>query len=497
MKEEDALKTIEIDTLKVAEIGKGYFDCATEKLYLDELGMKIHATDHSALSYQEILHIYSSAKARRFITSIKNGVREEQVKFEKTIEISLPFKQNKWVHIIGIIDYTKSAEPKIQFLFKDVDKETKESLRIKAKSDVLENSFKNTTEGAAYTGIDGKFIQVNPALCEMLGYSEEELIDKRVIDFVATEDLGELETILVKFLMGEISKYTGQKQYLNRQGQKIRIVLNITIIRTSRGLPLYFLFQLSDITQLFQSQTHIEKLLQLVADQNKRLLDFAYIVSHNMRSHTGNMEMLLDLLNLDFPEHTKNDYFPMMQNTVNNLQQTIEDLNSAILSYSFNEKELKTINVNKVIEDITNSFALRLKAVGGMLTNTVPKALKISHIESYLQNIFSSLLDNALKYRDSTRPLTLTISYTETPGYHIIEFTDNGIGIDLETNYHKIFRLYKTFHNAKDARGVGLFLVKNQMEALEGKIDVVSKVNEGSTFKLYFKNKNPEDIHTN
>ena len=68
-----------------------------------------------------------------------------------------------------------------------------------------------------------------------------------------------------------------------------------------------------------------------------------------------------------------------------------------------------------------------------------------------------------------------------------VSFQDNGQGIDLERHGSKIFGMYKTFHRHKDAKGIGLFITKNQIESMHGKIEVESAVNEGTTFHLTFK----------
>lgn len=475
------------NTLEMAEIGKGYFNVATQKLFLDEVSRKIHETELRELSCADINRLYQNRYAQKFMEGMREGLATGQIKFEGNIEINLTPKKTRWVHVIGIPEYRDKVCVSVQMLFKDVDREARENIDLRLKSSALESSFYNTTEGIAITGIDGSFLQVNHALCTMLGYTEEELKDKKVVDFVMQEDLEELEMILIKFLTGAINRYSGEKQYVDRVGNKIRITLNISIIRSSKGVPLHFVFQLVDITHMHQSKNRIENLLQLVADQNLRLLDFAYIVSHNMRSHTGNLEMLLSLLKVDFPGHTENNYFPMMENAVARLQQTIEDLNNAIVSYSYNEEALQRITLRENINKTIEGFQMRVDAIDATVTCNVPEDLVIQHIETYLHNIFNNLLDNAIKYRDPLRPLQVHINHTEMLDYHLVEVSDNGLGIDLVNNADKVFGMYKTFHNVKDARGIGLFLVKNQMEALKGKIEVASEVNKGSTFKLYFK----------
>jgi len=92
-----------------------------------------------------------------------------------------------------------------------------------------------------------------------------------------------------------------------------------------------------------------------------------------------------------------------------------------------------------------------------------------------------------VKYRSEDRALKINVSTKIVGEYAVLSIADNGIGIDLKKNGFKIFGMYKTFHTNKDARGIGLFITKNQVEAINGKIEVTSQENIGTTFKVYFK----------
>ena len=104
-----------------------------------------------------------------------------------------------------------------------------------------------------------------------------------------------------------------------------------------------------------------------------------------------------------------------------------------------------------------------------------------------MDSILLNLFTNAIKYQDQTRQLKLKISAKREDGYVVLNFKDNGLGIDMERHKDKIFGMYKTFHKHKDAKGIGLFITKNQVEAMEGKISLQSKVGKGSTFTVHLK----------
>ena len=107
-------------------------------------------------------------------------------------------------------------------------------------------------------------------------------------------------------------------------------------------------------------------------------------------------------------------------------------------------------------------------------------------IPAYLDSILLNLLDNAIKYRSLSAPPQLALSCYHEKDFVVLTIADNGQGIDLVRNKDKVFGMYKTFHPNEDAHGLGLFSTKNQVEAMNGKIEVASEVGVGSTFKVYF-----------
>jgi signal transduction histidine kinase len=96
---------------------------------------------------------------------------------------------------------------------------------------------------------------------------------------------------------------------------------------------------------------------------------------------------------------------------------------------------------------------------------------------------------NVIKYRSPDRPPVIKLRVSSEEHYTVLSIEDNGLGIDLERHRDKLFGMYKTFHENQDARGIGLYIVKNQIEAMNGKITVQSKVGVGTVFKIYFNEK--------
>jgi signal transduction histidine kinase len=154
-----------------------------------------------------------------------------------------------------------------------------------------------------------------------------------------------------------------------------------------------------------------------------------------------------------------------------NLSQTITEVNL--------EKEL-SITLNGLENDILQSEAV--------IDINFEKVDTVHTIRPYLQSILLNLLSNAIKYRHPDRPLHIKISSAIVDNKIEIDFRDNGLGIDLLQYGKKLFKLYSRFHFHVEGKGKGLFLVKTHVDAMGGKLEVQSEVNEGTVFKIFLKN---------
>ncbi len=238
-----------------------------------------------------------------------------------------------------------------------------------------------------------------------------------------------------------------------------------------------------DITDKVIQIEKIQNLLKIEEEQNKRLLNFTHIVSHNLRSHTANMQGILSLLEYEKPEMFKHEYIEMMKQSAENLNETISHLNMVLdVTKAQNEKWNK-INLATVIKRTFESISILAKNANVELINEVSPEISMPVIPAYLDSIVLNLLTNAIKFSSPDKESFARVycEIIENNKLKIV-FEDNGLGIDLERYRAKLFRMYNTFHKHKDSKGLGLFITKNQVEAMGGEIDVESKPNEGTKF---------------
>jgi PAS domain S-box-containing protein len=240
----------------------------------------------------------------------------------------------------------------------------------------------------------------------------------------------------------------------------------------------------TDITESVHNLNRIKNLLKAEEDQNKRLRNFTHIVSHNLRSHTANMQGLLYLLEDESPDIFANQYVRLLKVSSDNLRETIQHLNQVLDINLIGDKEWEEQNVYDRIQAEIQSVAQLASNAGITISNLVDTKLKITVIPAYLSSIILNMLTNAIKYRSDDREAFLKITSSHLTDTIELRFEDNGLGIDMDRHRDKIFGMYKTFHTKEDAKGLGLFMVKTQVEAMGGTIAVHSEVHKGTTFTI-------------
>ncbi len=243
---------------------------------------------------------------------------------------------------------------------------------------------------------------------------------------------------------------------------------------------------ISDITDQKVKEEQTFNAMTKIESQNERLLNFAHIVSHNLRTHSGNFESLLEMTDDAEDIDEKLEMISYLKKVSHGLSDTILHLNEIIDVQNNADAKLTTINLYDYVESTIAVFKKDIDSKKIIINNKVPKTLLLQYNASYMESILLNLVSNAIKYRHADRIPEITIEILKEDKKIILNVLDNGIGIDLKKYGHDIFGMYKTFHKNNDAKGIGLFITKNQIEALGGEIKVKSEVNVGTSFSVHF-----------
>jgi len=265
--------------------------------------------------------------------------------------------------------------------------------------------------------------------------------------------------------------------------------MNVFPISDDNNNILGLIIASEDITERKNTEIEREKMTTDIVQRNKDLEQFAYIISHNLRSPVANIIGLSNMLQ-SIPAMCKSDYNRCMEGlalSVKKLDNVIIDLNYILqVRREVNEKK-EMVKFSGLTKDITTSIKNLIEKDNVTIKTNFLDINEFFTIKSYLNSIFYNLILNSIKYRDPAKQTVIEVkSRKNEEGKLVLSFKDNGLGIDMKANGGKIFGLYKKFHTHIEGKGMGLYMVKTQAEILGGKISVKSEVNRGTEFLIEF-----------
>lgn len=241
---------------------------------------------------------------------------------------------------------------------------------------------------------------------------------------------------------------------------------------------------LQNIDKSKRKEKELRSSFEFLEHQNKRLQNFAYMVSHNLRSHTNNLQYLVKMHEESEVPDEKTEIFKHISTISDGLKTTIQHLNEIVKIESDIQQKRVPIRFESVLQHVLSVLDNNIEQTDAIIEFDFGACPAVNYIPAYLESIFHNFLTNSLKYRHpNRRPHIICESKIENGNVYLL-FKDNGIGIDMARYGHKVFGMYQTFHNHADSKGIGLFITRNQVEALGGSIELDSQVEIGTTFKV-------------
>jgi PAS domain-containing protein/two-component sensor histidine kinase len=239
-----------------------------------------------------------------------------------------------------------------------------------------------------------------------------------------------------------------------------------------------------DIDSIKKKGITLQSSINLLDDQNKRLQNFAYIVSHNLRSHAGNLKFMVNLYEDSQLQEDRNEIFSHIKTISESLSATMGHLDEIVRIQSEISRERKMVDFETMFNNVASALHANIVGTDAEINTDFSACPQVDYIPAYLESILQNLLTNAIKYRHPDRSPVINITTQKVGNNVYMIFEDNGIGIDLQRYGEQLFGMYKTFHQNADSKGIGLFMTRNQVEALGGSISVESTVNIGTKFTV-------------
>ena len=406
--------------------------------------------------------------------------------FSEKLEIQSSKKQTKWVLIAGRVS-VKNEQRKLIGIIQDISEQILFENKAQENYRLLQTLIDNLPINVYIKDKMSRKILANKAECDFLGLPDQQrVLGKTDIDFLCESSAEQSRKEDIGVFKTNTPMLNKEKTSIKKDGTTTHFLSSKIPLPNSNGETDSLLGISVDITKLKLKEDELKHLINITSVQNKKLLNFAHIVSHNLRSYTANFTMLLDFLVNEEDAEERKRIIEMLVSSSEGLSETLSNLNEVISIRDKVNTKKQPINLYAQLEKLLDNLNPMVTKHDATIINKVPKKIVVNAIEDYVDNIITNLITNAIRYRHPNR-LPKIIIDVEIKGNQIcLSVEDNGLGIDMVKHGRKLFGMYKTFHNHGDSKGIGLFINKNQAEAMGCDLMAESEVDKGSIFTIVF-----------
>jgi len=406
--------------------------------------------------------------------------------------VNLPVKGLKWLKVIAKPESQEDGTIHFFGRVTDITEQKNQEAYLKKSQERYQFALQAASEGIWDWDIETNTVHFSAQTMKILGFEEKDIdVDMSFwVERIHPDDITVRELAKSKGLKRNRSTYEniyrvrtidGSYKWMLSKGKAVEFDDSGKAVRAV-GIH-------KDVTQLKEKEIELANTINIIGEQNNRLSNFAHIVSHNLRSHASNLSMVLNLIK-EAQETEKEEMMQHLEAISDGLSITISHLRE-LVEIQFQVKiERQKLNLRHYLKNILTILHHEITKHSVNIEINIPLDVTVSYNPAYLESVLLNFTTNAIKYSNPKNIPMVVYDFEIVDGHKVLSISDNGLGIDLKKHKNSLFGMYKTFHKHQNARGIGLFITKNQIEAMGGKIEVFSEVNKGTTFKIYF---NEED----
>tara|TARA_R110002050_G_scaffold87939_1_gene186066 strand:+ start:10748 stop:11890 length:1143 start_codon:yes stop_codon:yes gene_type:complete len=342
--------------------------------------------------------------------------------------------------------------------------------------------FDSSVDMLCIANYDGYFVDINPAFVGLLGYTKEELLSRRINDFVFDHDKDSTQEIREGIHKNE-KLINFQNRYVSKLGEIVW--LSWTAVPVDSEKLVYAIAR--DITEEIKLKN--ERILEFtkLKSVNEDLVRLNYTTSHDLRAPINNLISLFDIL--DFSMIKDEDTMQIlryMEVSAKGVKESLESYLSLIDNASKGLHSLSEVFFENILAKTRSTLSAIIKGSKAQIDFDFSNCQSAYFDNAYMESIFLNLMTNSIKYKLPGSPPKMEIRTEIKDGKKVLLFKDYGQGFDMEKNGDKIFGLNQRFNNTQEGKGIGLYLIQNQINSLGGGISVESEPNKGATFIVVF-----------
>jgi PAS domain S-box-containing protein len=397
----------------------------------------------------------------------------------------------RWVDALGRFSYDAQGQPvRMVGVLTDITERKRSEQALQESEQRFRATFEQAAVGIAHVGLDGRWLRVNQKLCDIVGYSPEELLQISFQEITYAEDLELDLTYVQQLLANEIQTYSMEKRYIHKQGFLVWAELTVSLVRdvssdrkdgfSEPSDPKYFISvveEISDRKRIEAEHTHATALLER---RNQELDEFVHVVSHDLKAPLRAISNLSEWIEIDLEGQLPPDNQAQLQ-LLRTRTQRMAAMIDSLLDYSrVGRAELatETVEVAALLAEVIDT----LDPPPSFTIEVAPHMPTLNTKRLLLSQVFANLIGNAIKHHDRPEG-TLEISVREQGEFYEFALKDDGPGIASEDR-DKIFTIFQTLKqsNNNESSGVGLSIVKKIVETENGIIRLNSQLGQGTTF---------------
>jgi len=374
----------------------------------------------------------------------------------------------------------------------DITERKKAELALAESEATLRTTFATMADGIMITELDEKVTDCNAAILRLTQRSREEILGKPFKDLLAPEFrsvIADARKVLVGSVLaitvpGSEKKRTirADSQLLRKNGERVDIEANISLVEDSAGQPAAFLIVARDVTERKQMECKLDSSLADLRRSNAELQQFAYVTSHDLQEPLRMITSYIQIIEEDYKGKLDADadqYIAFAVEGAKRMHTLIHDL----LAYSrvgTRGEPFMPISLNRVLSAATTNLEIAIEE--GQAVVTRDRLPTVLGDESQLIQLFQNLLGNSIKFRSDATP-RIHVGVEKTKDEWVFSVRDNGIGIDMKYA-ERIFAVFQRLHAREEypGTGIGLAVVKKIVERHGGRVWVESEPANGSTF---------------
>jgi PAS domain S-box-containing protein len=378
-----------------------------------------------------------------------------------------------WLSVTAVLDITGRTVGYVRVIT-DITKRKKHDAELRLSEERFRRAFDDAPIGMALVGLEGRWLKVNHALCEMIGYTEEELLATTLRSITHRDDLEVELKVLQEMLVGKFPTYQLEQRYLHRDGSFVYVMLIVSLVRDASGTPVYFVKQIENVTR----RKEIDRIKN----------EFIATVSHELRTPLTSIRGSLGLIEGGALGKLPEKAGAMLKIAYQNCERLVRIINDILDAEKIQSGgaglHLRSVPVTAVLKQalaVNEGYGAKY-AVRFVLEGTPAYKAFLADADRLMQ-VMANLLSNAAKFSPHGAEVVVRASVR---GARVrVEVEDHGTGIPEEFR-GRIFDKFAQADSSNSRRfegtGLGLSITRQLVEAMGGTIGFQSTIGQGTIF---------------